>query len=192
MLTKHWMGIVHFNLVWAIANWSAIDNLDKEFIDVLHYYFWKLLLLQQYLKCYILIFVLYPKLKTWITIILECQVIKSEDKIIPYSYNYDLQMRHKYNFGLLTCWVWCLLVICTWEIEEGGTPRFAASLEILSKKKLPNKNPTNLWETFNVGGCMQGDHQKYLIQAIVVEVVFLWTEPWVNTQTNVCRSSVSI
>lgn len=122
MLTKHWVGIVHFNLVWAITNWSAIDNLDKEFIDVLHYYFWKLLRLQQYLKCYILIFVLYPKLKTWITIILECQVIKSEDKIIPYSYNYDLQMRHKYNFGLLTCWVWCLLVICTWEIEEGGTP----------------------------------------------------------------------
>lgn len=39
---------------------------------------------------------------------------------------------------------------------------------------------------------MQGDHQKYLIQAIVVEVVFLWMEPWVNTQTNVCRSHVSI
>lgn len=39
---------------------------------------------------------------------------------------------------------------------------------------------------------MQGDHQKYLIQAIVVEVVFLWTEPRVNTQTNVCISRVSI
>lgn len=122
MLTKHGVGIVHFNLVWAITNSSAIDNLDKEFIDVLHYYFWKLLPLQQYLKSYILTFVLYPKLKTWITIILEYQVIKSEDKIIPYSYNYDLQMRHKYNFGLPTCWVWCWLVICTWEIEEGGTP----------------------------------------------------------------------
>lgn len=39
---------------------------------------------------------------------------------------------------------------------------------------------------------MQGDRQKCLIQAIVVEVVFFWTEPWVNLYGLMCVDLVSV